>query len=100
MAERMERAWRAYPEVQEKVPRPPSAILRDHCYLDTVLFNPSAIRLAAELVGPERLLLGSDYPHQVGDLPGCQGAVAAAGFSASATAGILGGNAARLLRIA
>ena len=24
-----------------------------------------------DLAGPERLLYGSDYPHNIGDMPGC-----------------------------
>ena len=98
MAERMDRAYRAYAEVQEKVKRPPTEILRDHCWLDTVLFDPHAIRFAAEGFGTDRLLLGSDYPHQVGDLPGAQGAVEKAGFDAATTRAIFAENALRMLR--
>jgi aminocarboxymuconate-semialdehyde decarboxylase len=96
MAERMDRAYRAYAEVQERVHRPPSEILREHCYLDTVLFDPGAIRFAAEAYGTERLLLGSDYPHQVGDLPGCQPAVERAGLGQAETEAVFAGNARRL----
>ncbi len=100
MAERMDRAYRAYAEVRERVHRPPSAILRDHCYLDTVLFEPRAIRFAAGLFGTDRLLLGSDYPHQVGDLPGAIPAVENAGLGATANEAIFSGNARGLYRLA
>jgi aminocarboxymuconate-semialdehyde decarboxylase len=99
MAERMDRAYRAYGEVQERVHRPPSEILRDHCYLDTVLFEPSAIRFAAGLFGTDRLLLGSDYPHQVGDLPGCRGAVERAELGPGVTEAVFAGNARRLYEL-
>jgi aminocarboxymuconate-semialdehyde decarboxylase len=100
MAERMDRAYRAYAEVRERVHRPPSAILRDHCYLDTVLFEPSAIRFAAGLFGTDRLLLGSDYPHQVGDLSGAVPAVEHAELGATANEAIFSGNARGLYRLA
>ena len=32
-------------------------------YFDTVLHDPNALRFLQALVGPERLLLGSDYPY-------------------------------------
>ncbi len=59
---------------------------------------------AAELVGPERIALGSDFdgglpmPFDVRGLPALTQALLDAGFGADAVAGIMGGNALRLLR--
>ena len=36
-------------------------------YYDTVSFHAPALRAACETVGPQRLVLGSDYPHVIGD---------------------------------
>ncbi len=36
-------------------------------YYDTVTFSPTTLRYLADLVGPERLLLGSDFPFEMGD---------------------------------
>jgi aminocarboxymuconate-semialdehyde decarboxylase len=36
-------------------------------YFDTVTFSPKTLRYLADLVGPQRLMLGSDYPFEMGD---------------------------------
>jgi aminocarboxymuconate-semialdehyde decarboxylase len=36
-------------------------------YYDTVLHSPAMIRTLIDLVGPEQVLLGSDYPFEMGD---------------------------------
>ncbi len=66
--ERLDRCWRAYPEVHKNLPRKPSAYLCENVYYDTVNFDPRALTLTRDFAGPDRLLLGSDYPHQIGDL--------------------------------
>jgi microsomal dipeptidase-like Zn-dependent dipeptidase len=58
---------------------------------------------AVELVGPERVALGSDFdgalrmPFDVTGLPALTGALLDAGFGREAVAGMMGGNALRLL---
>lgn len=69
IVERMDRAFVAYDDCHKYIDRPPSEIIKEHCYLDTVNFDQDAIRLALAFAGRERLMLGSDYPHQVGDMP-------------------------------
>jgi aminocarboxymuconate-semialdehyde decarboxylase len=44
--------------------QPPSAYLRRFFY-DTILYHPAALRYLRDLVGTERLLLGTDYPFPV-----------------------------------
>jgi aminocarboxymuconate-semialdehyde decarboxylase len=44
--------------------QPPSAYLR-RFYYDTILYHPAALRYLRELVGADRLLLGTDYPFPV-----------------------------------
>jgi microsomal dipeptidase-like Zn-dependent dipeptidase len=59
---------------------------------------------AVELIGPDRVALGSDFdgalrmPFDVTGLPALTGALLAAGLGRDAVAGIIGGNALRLLR--
>lgn len=36
-------------------------------YFDTVTFNPAAVKFLVEEAGPEHVLLGSDYPFDMGD---------------------------------
>ncbi len=44
----------------------PLDILR-RLYYDTVTFSPATLRYLIDLVGADRLLLGSDYPFEMGD---------------------------------
>jgi aminocarboxymuconate-semialdehyde decarboxylase len=37
-------------------------------YVDTIVFDPAALRFVLDKVGAERVLLGSDYPFPIGDL--------------------------------
>jgi aminocarboxymuconate-semialdehyde decarboxylase len=47
--------------------RSPAEIARD-LYFDTVLHSPQAVAALIALVGVDRVLLGSDYPFEMGDL--------------------------------
>lgn len=70
MAERVERGYNIYPEIAGKLQRQPMEYFRE-MYLDTVLFDPDALKLGLAFAGENRILLGSDHPHQVGDLRKC-----------------------------
>jgi aminocarboxymuconate-semialdehyde decarboxylase len=65
-------------------------------HYDTVVFDPAVLRDLVDFVGPERVLLGSDYPFDMGDDRPAD-VVRAAGLTAVDEAAILGGNARRLL---
>jgi len=96
LAERLDRGYRAFADCREHISRAPSEYLRNF-YFDTVNFNPSAIRLALDFAGPDRILAGSDYPHQIGSIPLMKESLENAGLDPETKAKILGGNAARLL---
>lgn len=51
-------------------------------WYDHILFDPRALRFLAELVGPDRIALGTDYPFPVGDLDPLR-VVAPAGLDAA-----------------
>jgi aminocarboxymuconate-semialdehyde decarboxylase len=68
-AERLDRGYRAFAECERNITQPPSEYLK-RLYYDTVLFDPGPILMTRRFCGPERLVLGSDYPHMIGDLPG------------------------------
>ena len=38
-----------------------------HCYFDSLVFQPDALRFLCEKVGADRIMLGSDYPFPIGD---------------------------------
>lgn len=96
MAERLDRGYEAFPECRARIPRPPSAYLKEF-YYDTVNFDRGALRLAIEFAGAERILAGSDYPHRIGSIGSMLEALRGLDVPAEDRAAILGGNAARLL---
>jgi aminocarboxymuconate-semialdehyde decarboxylase len=67
LVERLNNGYRAYPECRERIDKPPGEYLED-VYYDTVSFHEPALRCAIESFGAEQLLLGSDYPHVIGDI--------------------------------
>lgn len=92
---RIERAAQVRPEAKARgFAGDPLEILR-RCYFDTVTNNPATLRFLADLVGPERLLMGSDYPFDMAD-PDPAGTVRAA-ISGAALDGVLGGTTQKLL---
>jgi len=67
LAERIDRGYFAYPECKGILTKAPSEYFKK-TYLDVVSFYPPAIEFAVKFMGLEKLLLGSDYPHQIGDV--------------------------------
>ena len=96
LAERLDRGFHAFKDCRAHIQRPPSTYLRDF-YYDTVNFNLAALQLAVSFAGPERILAGSDYPHQIGSIPSMRDAIGRLPVSDDERAGIYGRNAARLL---
>jgi len=77
------------------VPGDPEVYFR-RFYFDTILHNPRMLAFLHQMVGEERLMLGSDYPYDMGEEDPL-GFLAQAGLRKSAP--ICGGNAARLLAL-
>jgi aminocarboxymuconate-semialdehyde decarboxylase len=95
--QRLDNGYRAYPELRRALPHPPSHYLRA-LYYDTVSFSLPSLQCALSQVGPERLLLGTDYPHVIGDMAGALRTIEALGLPETGAAAILGGTARRVFR--
>jgi aminocarboxymuconate-semialdehyde decarboxylase len=67
LAERVQNCYEAYPECQENISGPAKDYLK-RFYYDTVSFFEPALMCAYAFVGAEGLILGSDYPHVIGDI--------------------------------
>ncbi len=70
IASRLDQVHRFIPDARDCISRPPSEYLKN-LYYDTVCYDQEALLLAYKLAGPEHLLYGSDYPHNIGDVKGC-----------------------------
>jgi len=95
LAERLDRGFHAFDDCRRHIDRPPSEYLRRWHY-DTVNFDPAALKLAIGFAGAERILAGSDYPHQIGSIPSMLSALRGLDISEADRDMILGGNAARV----
>lgn len=91
---RSDHAWRVRPEAQ-RCEHAPSTYLR-RLWFDTVVHDPVALRHLVEAAGGSRVLLGSDFPFDMG-LDDPVTAIRSAGLPADLAARILGGNAEALL---
>ncbi|HXZ47272.1 MAG TPA: amidohydrolase family protein [Pseudolabrys sp.] len=67
-------------------------------YTDTILHDVRVLKFVIEMIGTERLMMGSDMPFPIGDMEPAK-IVAAAGLTKAQTDSINGGLAARLFRI-
>ena len=95
---RMDHAYLVRPECRAHISDPPSTYLR-RVHFDTMVFDPALLRQLVEFAGPDRVLLGTDYPFDMGeDDP--LGLIDGAGLSGEDAARIRGGNAARLFGLA
>jgi aminocarboxymuconate-semialdehyde decarboxylase len=92
---RLRHAHGFQPQARARLSESPDDSLR-RFYYDSLTHDPELLRALVEFAGPERVLLGSDYPFDMGDERAADG-VRAAGLGPDAEEAILGGNAARLL---
>lgn len=99
IAERIDRGYEAYPEVRTNIPEKPSFYFKRNCYYDTVAFEPNALQFAINFAGAEHVVLGSDYPHQIGDMEKAVKVIENLPNASDARTAILGGNARRLLKL-
>jgi aminocarboxymuconate-semialdehyde decarboxylase len=71
IASRLDRCHEMIPACAAVTKTKPSEYLR-RIYYDAVLYSPSALALCREVAGSDdRVLYGSDYPHNIGDMRGC-----------------------------
>jgi aminocarboxymuconate-semialdehyde decarboxylase len=95
---RMDHAWRARPDCRTVIKRPPSKYL-EKFHFDTITHDPDMLKHLIERFGAERVVLGTDYPYDMGDEDPL-GLVAKVGRLPRAERElIVGGNAARLLKL-
>ncbi|MDP6687866.1 MAG: amidohydrolase family protein [Alphaproteobacteria bacterium] len=67
-------------------------------YFDSIVFQPTALRFLCDLVGTDRVLLGSDYPFPIGDMTPTR-VIRESGYDEAAMTAMLGGNATTLFRL-
>lgn len=63
---RLDRAWEMRAEAKQRLRQPPSHDFKKF-YFDTVTHSAGALRYLIDLVGAQQVMLGSDYPFDMGD---------------------------------
>ena len=93
---RMDHAWGARSDAHGALPHPPTEYLR-RVYFDSVVFTPHQLDYLAAVFGAGHVLMGTDYPFDMGEYDPIGHVAGAPGLDAAARAAIAGGNAQRLL---
>ncbi len=70
LAGRMDRSWEMTVPGKAAISAPPSDYLR-RIYYDTVTYQQEALELCIAVGGADKVMYGSDYPHDIGDMKGC-----------------------------
>lgn len=91
---RLDRGFKQRPEINKTISRPPTEYLRQF-YFETITHDAVLLKSLLEFAGAEHVLLGSDYPFDMGNENPVD-LVRSAGLEAEVEQSVLGGNAARL----
>jgi aminocarboxymuconate-semialdehyde decarboxylase len=67
---RMDQCFDNIPACRERISVRPSEYLVG-IYADAVVFSPDVLELCVKTFGADNVIYGSDYPHTIGDMPGC-----------------------------
>jgi aminocarboxymuconate-semialdehyde decarboxylase len=97
MLARLDHGWKVRPEGPAAIPRPPRDYAR-RLFFDSLTLSADNLRYIVQQFGADRVVLGSDYPFDMGD-PDPARSLAAANLDAHATAAIEGNTAAHFLRL-
>lgn len=95
---RLDRAYQVRPEARQKISAPPSTYLKKF-YFDTITHSGPALSYLIDLVGADHVLLGSDYPFDMGYERPAELVKNLPTLNQADKAAILGGNARRLLNL-
>lgn len=98
-AGRIDHGWKAREDVREGVPQLPTTYLRKF-YFDTMVFEPGQLQYLVDTYGAEQVVLGTDYPYDMGDDDPLALLAASSSLHQEQIDLIAGGNAARLLGLA
>ena len=96
--ERLDNGYRAFPDFKGIIPKIPSDYLKN-LYYDTVCFHKPALMCGYLSVGADHMVMGSDYPHVIGDMGAAVSSIEELDIPAADKAKILGENGKKLLKL-
>ncbi|WP_117208509.1 amidohydrolase family protein [Allorhizocola rhizosphaerae] len=95
---RADNAWHKRNDVVRGLSERPPSHYVGRFYVDSVVFDPPALRLLVDVMGEDRVVLGSDYPYPLGERP--VGLVVRKALSPAQQEKVLSTNALRFLGMA
>jgi aminocarboxymuconate-semialdehyde decarboxylase len=95
---RIDHAWGARRDSLGDLPLQPTTYLRQ-VYLDTVVFSYHQLAYLLDLFGPDRILMGTDYPYDMAEYNPIGHIAGVDGMDETTLAQIAGGKAMRLLQL-
>jgi aminocarboxymuconate-semialdehyde decarboxylase len=95
---RIDHAWGVRSDSHGSLPQPPTTYLK-RVYVDSVVFTPYQLAGLVHVFGVDHVLMGTDYPFDMGDYDPIAHLASAEGFDASTIAALAGGNARKVLGI-
>jgi aminocarboxymuconate-semialdehyde decarboxylase len=95
---RFDHAYHAREDCREHISRPPSEYLQ-RLFFDSMVFDPRDLGWLIARYGADHVLMGTDYPYDMGEDDPVGLVMAVDGLDDAARTRVLGGNAAELLRI-
>jgi aminocarboxymuconate-semialdehyde decarboxylase len=94
---RLDHSYGLRPELKKIISRKPSEYLRQ-LYFDTIVHSVAALQYLVEVVGADRVVVGTDYPMAMGDFDSVD-KIMQLQLSDGDRADILGGNAKKALQV-
>jgi aminocarboxymuconate-semialdehyde decarboxylase len=100
MVGRIDDCFRAYKdEYQFDIPKAPSEYYKEQVFVDSISYHLPAMKCCWDWMGPDRIMLATDYAHPIGHIEWAIQYVNDMKLSAHDTDKILGGNAARVFKL-
>lgn len=94
---RWDHGYAVRPECRKAIPHPPSHYAAK-LYFDSITHSPKTLALLIEKTAPGHVLMGSDYPFDMGESPPGQHIRELPGLAEGERSALLGGNALRFFR--
>jgi aminocarboxymuconate-semialdehyde decarboxylase len=92
---RIDHAWGARSDSHAGLPHPPTTYLK-RIYFDTIVFTPHQLAELVRVVGADHVVMGTDYPYDMGEYDPIGHVAGVAEFDEATRAAIVGGNAKKL----
>lgn len=96
---RADHTWKVRPETRVHIPNHPPSHYMQRLYYDTMVFQPLYLRHLIEIVGTDRVMVGTDFPFDMSETDPLGLVKATEGLTTVDRQAITGGNARRVFRL-